>query len=186
VAEPLWPAVLFEPIGSPLDQAEVYSELVATIQDLVDANMTIPVIVEGERDEKSLRELGLSGEIVRLNSGMPIFNLAESMSRRTKDAIILTDWDPRGGVLCRLLRAAFEANQVRYDTDLRARLTILCRKDIKDVESLAAHVARLGRQVDGGWHGKESKKFYSGRKSRAVQARRARRILATRSRPRGP
>ena len=65
-----------------MDQAEVYSELVATIQDLVEANMTVPVIVEGERDEKSLRELGLSGEIVRLNSGMAIFNLAESIGRR--------------------------------------------------------------------------------------------------------
>src|SRR5438093_13055482 len=106
--------------GESLDQAEVYSELVATIQDLVDANMTVPVIVEGERDEKSLRELGLSGEIVRLNSGMPIFNLAESIGRRTKDAIIRTDWDPRGAVLCRILRSAPRADQVRYDTALRA------------------------------------------------------------------
>ena len=135
---------------------------------------------------EALRELGLQGEVFPLNSGVSMFNLAEAFSRRHRRAIILTDWDRRGGQLCRLLMDAFEANGVKYDVDLRARLTLLCRKDIKDVESLAAHVERLARQVDGGWHGKQSKKFYALRTSRAVQSRRARRILATRSRPRGP
>jgi 5S rRNA maturation endonuclease (ribonuclease M5) len=169
-----------------VDHAEVYEALRAAIEDLAEANLGAPVIVEGERDVRSLRQLGITGEVLSLNSGISIFNLAESIARRHTDAIILTDWDHRGGMLCRLLRDAFEANQVRYDVDLRARITLLCRKDIKDVESLAAHVERLARQVAGGWHGKESKKFYAQRKSRAGQDRRARRILATRSKSRGP
>ena len=165
---------------------ETYEDLVEVIADLAEANLEVPVIVEGERDVRSLRALGLQGEILSLNAGVSLFHLAESYSRRFRKAIILTDWDRRSGQLCRLLMDAFEANQVRADTDLRARLTLLCRKDIKDVESLAAHVERLARDADGGWHGKASKKFYAQRKSRAVQARRARRILATRSRPRVP
>ena len=165
---------------------ETYEDLVEVIDDLAEANLETPVIVEGERDVRSLRALGLQGEILSLNAGVSLFHLAESYSRRFRKAIILTDWDRRGGQLCRLLMDAFEANQVRADTDLRARLTLLCRKDIKDVESLAAHVERLARDADGGWHGKASKKFYAQRTSRAVQSRRARRILATRSRPRGP
>ena len=165
---------------------ETYEDLVAVIADLAEANLEVPVIVEGGRDVKSLRDLGLRGKVLPLNSGVSMFHLAEAYSRRHRKAIILTDWDRRGGQLCRLLMDAFEANQVRFDVDLRARITLLTRKDIKDVESLAAHVERLARQADGGWQGKESKKFYSQRKSRAVQTRRARRILATRSRPRGP
>ena len=165
---------------------ETYEDLVEVIADLAEANLEVPVIVEGERDVRSLRALGLQGEILSLNAGVSMFHLAESYSRRLRKAIILTDWDRRGGQLCRLLMDAFEANGVRADVDLRARITLLCRKDIKDVESLAAHVERLAREADGGWHGKASKQFYSQRKSRAVQARRARRILATRSRPRGP
>ncbi len=157
---------------------EIYADLVATIEELVEANRTTPVIVEGERDVRSLRALGLEGELVRLNAGVPLFNLAESLGRRHAEAIILTDWDHRGGHLARLLRDALEANQVRFDTEFRARLTRLCRKDIKDVESLAGFVERVGRQVEGGWHGKESKRFYAERKSRAVWVRRARRILA--------
>ena len=165
---------------------DVYDDLVAVIDELSEANLEVPVLVEGEKDVRALRELGLQGEILSLNAGVSMFHLAESYSRRLRKAIILTDWDRRGGQLCRLLLDAFEANGVRADVDLRARITLLCRKDIKDVESLAAHVERLARQVDGGWHGKQSKKFYALRTSRAVQSRRARRILATRSRPRGP
>ena len=165
---------------------DVYEDLVAVIDELSEANLEVPVLVEGEKDVRALRELGLQGEVFPLNSGVSMFNLAEAFSRRHRGAIILTDWDRRGGQLCRLLMDAFEANGVKYDVDLRARLTLLCRKDIKDIESLAAHVERLARQTDGGWHGKQSKKFYALRTSRAVQSRRARRILATRSRPRGP
>jgi len=160
-----------------MNPEEIYEKLVETLDDLVEANRTAPVIVEGERDEKALRSVGLKGEVVRLNAGMPLFNLAETIARRHREAIILTDWDHRGGQLCRLLRDALEANQVRFDVDLRARLTYLCRKDIKDVESLAAYVERLARQAAAGWQGKESKRFYADRKNTAVRERRARRIV---------
>jgi 5S rRNA maturation endonuclease (ribonuclease M5) len=159
-----------------MNAEEIHEKLVELLADLVEANRTAPVIVEGERDEKALREVGLTGEIVRLNSGIPVFNLAEGIARRHREAVILTDWDHRGGRLCQLLREAFEANQVRFDIDLRARMTTLCRKDIKDVESLPGYVERLSRQVEGGWQGKESKRFYAERKSTAVQERKARRI----------
>ena len=160
---------------------EIHQDLVDTIAALIEANRTTPVIVEGERDVRSLQTLGLEGEVIPLNSGVSLFHLAESLARRHAAAIILTDWDRRGGQLARLLRDALEANQVRFDTDFRARLTLLCRKDIKDVEGLAGFVERVGRQVEGGWHGKASKRFYAGRKSAAVQDRRSRRILAKRA-----
>jgi len=95
---------------------EIHQDLVETIAELIEANRTTPVIVEGERDVRSLRALGLEGEVIPLNAGVPLFNLAESLSRRHTRAIILTDWDHRGGHLARLLRDALEANQVRFDT----------------------------------------------------------------------
>jgi len=169
-----------------MNQEDVYEDLLEVIAELTEANREAPVIVEGERDVRSLRALGLDGEIVLLNSGIPIFNLAESLSRGHSEAIILTDWDHRGGQLCRLLRDALEANGVRHDVDLRARLTLLCRKEIKDVESLAGYVERLARQSASGWRGEQSKRWYVERKGRAVQDRRARRIAGARTRARGP
>ncbi len=161
-----------------MNLGEVHEKLVRLIADLVEANLTAPVIVEGERDVKALREVGLTGEIVPLNAGVPLFNLAESIARHHREAVILTDWDRRGGQLARLLRDALEANQVRFDVDLRARMTVLCQTEIKDVESLATYLERLTRQVEAGWEGKISKAFYADRKGAAVRDKRARRILA--------
>lgn len=169
-----------------MDVESIHEELIATIEALAEANLRAPVIVEGERDERSLRALGLAGDIVRVNSGDSIFHLAESLAGRHPEAIILTDWDRRGGVLARLLRDALEANGVRYDDDLRARIAVLCRKDIKDVESLAGHVERLSRQVASGWAGKDSKRWYGTRKSLAVREKRSRRIRGKKIRSRGP
>ena len=38
---------------------EIHQDLVETIAELIEANRTTPVIVEGERDVRSLRALGL-------------------------------------------------------------------------------------------------------------------------------
>lgn len=160
-----------------MNYAEIYEELLGVIDDLVEENRTAPVIVEGARDLRSLRELGVAGEVFSLNTGISVFNFVETLGARHHEAIVLTDWDRRGGQLCRLLRDALEANGMRPDVELRARLTFLCRKDIKDVESLAAFVERLARRVEAGrMDGKLSKQWYAERKSAAIRTRRARRI----------
>lgn len=122
---------------------EQHEAVVRVLEELTEANREAPVIVEGPEDRKSLRQLGIRGEIWTLNSGTSVFNLCERVSARHGRAIILTDWDRRGGQLCKRLRDGLEANGVRYDVDVRARLSYLCRKDIKDVESLARFVERI-------------------------------------------
>ncbi|MDX1534551.1 MAG: hypothetical protein R3291_02910, partial [Thermoplasmata archaeon] len=57
--------------------------------------------------------------------------------------LILTDWDRRGGQLSRLLREALAANDVRANTEIRARLARLCKKEVKDVEGLGRLVGRI-------------------------------------------
>src|SRR2546427_10142806 len=116
---------------------ETYEDLVEVIADLAEANLEVPVIVEGERDVRSLRALGLQGEILSLNAGVSMFHLAESYSRRLRKAIILTDWDRRGGQLCRLLMDAFEANGGRGGGGLPAPVTPLLREGIKGGASRA-------------------------------------------------
>lgn len=122
---------------------EQHEAIVRVLEDLSEANGEVPVIVEGVRDRKSLRRLGLKGDIWTLNAGTSVFNVCERIAAKHLRAIILTDWDRRGGQLCKRLRQGLEANGVRYDADVRARLTYLCRKDIKDVQSLADFLDRI-------------------------------------------
>src|SRR3990172_6439778 len=129
---------------------DVYDRLVEVLGELVEANEDAPVVVEGERDVKALRALGLTGEIVTLHRGVTVFHLCERLAADHRRVVILTDWDVRGGQLARLLRDGLAANGVKYDDDLRARLAALCQKDIKAVEDLQTYGGRLGQRGGGG------------------------------------
>src|SRR3989442_5551218 len=96
-------------------------------KDLGKKNRHAPIIVEGEYDRRSLRALGMMGDIRMINEGSTVFRLCETIAATNREAIILTDWDVRGGRLARQLRDALSGNGVRVDEDIRARLTRLCR-----------------------------------------------------------
>jgi 5S rRNA maturation endonuclease (ribonuclease M5) len=128
-------------------------EVEGLIQDLVYLSGEMPIIVEGKKDEKALRELGVEGIVVRLNKGESVFSTCEELSRKYRKVILMTDWDRRGGHLAKLLKNGLEANGVQYDEDIRARLAILTKKDIKDVESLARQLERLRREARTGVRG---------------------------------
>lgn len=122
---------------------ERYDEVVETLDELRELSEWAPIIVEGINDQRTLRAMGVRGRIVALNGGNSIFALCEALSRDHGMAVILTDWDHRGGQLCRLLREGLAANGIRYNDQIRARLSLLCRRDIKDVQGLGAYLERL-------------------------------------------
>ena len=137
--------------------------LTAALEDLAEANRTAPVVVEGDRDVRALRSLGLRGEVLAVNRGSTVFATCEAIAARHREAIVLTDWDHRGGRLARLLRDGLEANGVRPNMNLRARIAVLSRKDVKDVESLPGYLDRIGRDATGRVRGKASKRWYARR-----------------------
>jgi len=130
-----------------MDQRERLEELEKLIEELRAENMDVPIIVEGKHDDRSLRAVGLEGEILKINVGQHIFNLCEEWARHHDKAIILTDWDRTGGRLARQIREGLEANGAKYDLDFRARLAMLSKKELKDVEGLAGYLKRLRAEV---------------------------------------
>ena len=147
-----------------MNAEDVYEELLAVLEALAEANATVPVVVEGERDVKSLRALGLAGEIVPLNRGNSVFNLCERLAEGHRAVIVLTDWDVRGGQLARLLRNGLAANGVKHDDDFRARIAALCRREVTTVEDLDRFVERIRpRGEDGRRRVRANRAWYAGR-----------------------
>lgn len=155
------------------DWDQLYQDLQRAVEDLAEKNHRAPIIVEGEYDKRSLRALGITGEIQMINRGSTIFALCESIATGHGEAIILTDWDVRGGRLARQLRDALAANGVHYDEEIRARLTRLCRRDITDVESLHAFVERVAEHASSRYRQRPSKRWYSDRVQRRDSRRRS-------------
>lgn len=119
-----------------------------------------PVVVEGASDEVALRELGLTGPIVRLNLGVSVLATVEELVADHTDHragggpplagfILLTDWDRTGGQLARRLREAGKACGLRADSEYRRRLAFLTGSQIRCVEDLPGFLARALRGPKG-------------------------------------
>jgi 5S rRNA maturation endonuclease (ribonuclease M5) len=126
-----------------LDPNETLERLLRLFLELDEVSRSVPVIVEGRYDRKALNELGVKGRIVVLNDGRSILGTCEELSKENKSAVIMTDWDRRGGQLARLLIDALESCDMKHNTDIRAQISYLAKKETKDVEGLPAFILRL-------------------------------------------
>lgn len=72
------------------------------------------IIVEGPKDKKALNKVGITNYIVIL-SKKPIFEVIEDISKLTKDAIILTDFDKKGKELYGKLNSGLQKLGVKVD-----------------------------------------------------------------------
>jgi 5S rRNA maturation endonuclease (ribonuclease M5) len=108
------------------------------------------LVVEGERDVRSLRRLGWTGPIEAVHRGKPLAETAERLLRLRRRVVVLTDWDSEGGEIARKLRGFLGTTE--FDLDLRRNLARLLRGELVHVEGLygwARRTAeRLGRPLE--------------------------------------
>ena len=108
--------------------------------ELKEENKTTPIIVEGDKDIKALRKLGMTGEIIRLNKGMAIPNFCDIISQKYRNVILLTDWDKKGGYLCSMIKKNLES-RVNCNTKYRERFAK--RSTIRTIEGLPSWINSL-------------------------------------------
>lgn len=113
------------------------------LEDLNELDPQSVILIEGRKDRMALTIMGINHETREVQNEGGVFALTESLAKEGRTAVILTDWDRTGGQIARNLRNALSANSVPYDDSIRARLSRICRKDIKDVESLPSFYSRL-------------------------------------------
>ena len=76
------------------------------------------VVVEGSKDKSALMKIGIPRErIATINK--PVYAVAESLSTKTKDVIILTDLDPEGKKLYRSLKTNLANQGIKVDNKFR-------------------------------------------------------------------
>ena len=108
-------------------------EVELALDELVEENISVPVIVEGIKDQRALRTIGLTGIIIIINQGISLSDFADDVVKHYNKVIILSDWDRRGGSLCRRLKELFEG---RIDVDIQFRQRLSKYAMIKKVEGL--------------------------------------------------
>jgi 5S rRNA maturation endonuclease (ribonuclease M5) len=119
---------------------EGLEELISTL--LESSRQGAAIIVEGPRDREALRALGALGPVI-LASRRPALEVAEVAAREYQEIILLTDWDGKGEEMALVIEQYLRSSKARTDTEIRARLKKLVKKEIKDVESLSIYVERM-------------------------------------------
>lgn len=128
--------------GTP-DDAERLSVLEDAIDRINSLRDTHIVLVEGLKDVAALEAIGVVAEFYCVQSGGGPVKAAEHVWRSGREAVIMTDWDRRGGNLAASLRENLSSLGVEYDDRIRSDLAFLCRPFCKDVESVDSVVGLL-------------------------------------------
>ena len=128
-----------------LNRIDVFNKIWKSLEDL-----NSPVIVEGKRDTKALRNLGFGGIIIELNDGHSLLstveNIAQKFGRRSK-FVVLTDWDRTGEILAKQLKEYGESCDLIPNLRIRQKLSILSSKEITCIEELPTFVKALNSKI---------------------------------------
>ena len=126
-----------------MNDEERLVEITEVLEELKELSKDHVILIEGPNDRKALSSVGIGGDIFMIQSeGGPI-RAAEYVSEHGGKAVVLTDWDRGGGSIAHELENQLSALGLIFDTRIRAKLSFLCKKDIKDVESLSKLLERL-------------------------------------------
>lgn len=110
------------------------------------------IIVEGQRDRDSLREMGISGTILCLQSSRKNTTaFAESLAGDTS-VIVLTDFDREGVSLAKRLARTLSSRRMRTNLVLWREFRGLTRSDVRSVEELPRYHERMRSEVLLGVH----------------------------------
>jgi 5S rRNA maturation endonuclease (ribonuclease M5) len=93
------------------------------------------LIVEGIRDEKALKTLGLNN-IIKINR-KPLYRVAEEAARaKSKEIVILTDFDREGRALAAKLSLLLSPRKIRINRRLRRKIMEFGKPEIENLRNL--------------------------------------------------
>jgi 5S rRNA maturation endonuclease (ribonuclease M5) len=122
-----------------------FKKLSCIIEELkICAEQGIPILIEGKKDEKALKNLGIDGNFIKVSgSGLKLFEIAEKAVKSSSKVIILTDFDKKGMELAKRLAGDIQSLGCYPNLEIRKKIMGITRKFIKDIESLPTHMNRL-------------------------------------------
>ena len=98
--------------------------LIDLMQDLDRKYENILIVVEGKRDVRVLRDLGVKSPIIRTQLQNSRVQLAEDIAKQAggKEVLILTDFDREGVEICKFIEQELEIRKIRVLRRLRLQI----------------------------------------------------------------
>ena len=108
-----------------------------------------PIIVEGKKDEQTLRILGINGIIVTVKTGGKSFleAAAEIEKLGAREVILLLDFDRRGKEGTLRLQRILERSKIKINVLFWRDLRALVGREMQCIESLASYLSTLQQKT---------------------------------------
>ena len=100
------------------------------------------ILVEGRRDVESLRNIGVTSEIICI-SYRKIYDFTLDLIKKDKKIIILTDFDSKGTQLFKKYRKELESMGANVDTKYYRELKHYLKKFVKGIEDIDSFLFTL-------------------------------------------
>ena len=116
---------------------------------LAEAKKGTPIVVEGQKDVASLKQLGINGNFVSSKTqGKSFFDILTEIERRNvKEVILLLDFDRRGVEWTHRLKQHLEKTRIKPDLTFWNELYGLVGRNLKDIEGLATYINTLKKKT---------------------------------------
>ena len=128
-----------------MDFKKSIEDLEKIIDELGEENRSITIIVEGKKDIEALRKLDISGSIISVNAGIPLIDFCDKIAQDHTDIIILTDWDRKGGYLCRTIKRNLEG---RVNCNTKYRELFAKNAMIRTLEGLPSWLETMKKKLN--------------------------------------
>jgi len=128
-----------------MDFKKSIEDLEKIIVELGEENRSIPIVVEGKKDIEALRKLDINGEIIGINSGHTLIDFCDKIAQEHTDIIILTDWDRKGGYLCRTIKKNLEG---RVNCNTKYRKLFAKNSMIRTLEGLPSWLETMKKKLN--------------------------------------
>ncbi|MFX0097183.1 MAG: toprim domain-containing protein [Candidatus Hodarchaeota archaeon] len=122
-------------------RSEMINRLEEVLLKIDNLSKSFPILVEGKKDERTLRQLGITGIIVHL-SGQSLFETAERMAGFGK-VIILTDFDKRGEKIASQVSRYLEEQGTFPIMTYRTEILSITKGRIRQIEGLSRFINHL-------------------------------------------
>lgn len=125
-------------------------KIIKLIEELKDQNSKTPILVEGNRDIKALRNLGFTGTIIKINEGLTLRHVAENIAETYREIIIFTDWDRKGNILEKSMITYLQYYNVTCNIEFKRKIAYYSKREIRCVEDLFHYVLQITEKIKKG------------------------------------
>ena len=123
-----------------MNYEKTLDEVEDILMNLIEENKDTPILVEGNKDIAALRSLGLTGVIIRINSGRTLSDFCDDIASKYESIILLTDWDRKGGILSTTIKRNLKG---RVKCNIQYRKMLASNMTVRNVEGIPSWIKTL-------------------------------------------